>query len=320
LSDNDLKYNCIKDLSQLVRRFEIAQTPTIRASGDVLDPSSTRLDSCQLFQDVTVQGAIVDIQSIVVKCWRGDMNTSKPYQMTKRAKRGKKKMLFFSESTYPIKMLPEIYNNHLTTYLKKSEYLILLIMVELVQAYRKTRLEELANHFPSPILFESRRKKLKRFFEISCLTIEGVWIPIIKQWLKQSFSPGDVLHIAIDRTQWGLINILMVSLVIDKRGIPLYFELLEHTGNSNFDIQKRILSRVLPLLNEYKTVVLGDREFCSVELGKWLNGQKNVYYALRLKKSTYIEVEKEIWERLSNLGLSPGMSFKLKIFFHFPIY
>jgi hypothetical protein len=205
-------------------------------------------------------------------------------------------------------MLPEIYNNHLTTYLKKSEYLILLIVVQIIQAHRRVRLEELANYFPSPIFFESRRKKLRRFLEIPCLTIEGVWIPIIKQWLKQSFNPGDVLHIAIDRTQWGLINILMVSLVIDNRGIPLYFELLDHTGSSNFDTQKSILARVLPLLKEYKMVVLGDREFCSVELSRWLNGQKRVYYALRLKKSNYIEVEKEVWTRLNNLGLSPGMS------------
>ncbi|MGK7882478.1 MAG: IS4 family transposase [Crocosphaera sp.] len=205
-------------------------------------------------------------------------------------------------------MLPEIYNNHLTNYLKKSEYLILLIMVQLIQAHRKVRLEELASYFPSPIYFESKRKKLKRFLETSCLTIEGVWIPIIKQWLEQSFNPGNVLHIAIDRTPWGLINILMVSLVIDNRGIPLYFELLDHTGNSNFDTQKSILSRVLPWLKEYKTVVLGDREFCSVELAKWLHGQKRVYYALRLKKSNYIEVEKELWTRLKDLGLSPGMS------------
>ena len=205
-------------------------------------------------------------------------------------------------------MLPEIYNNHLTTYLKKSEYLILLIMVQLVQTHRKVRLEELANYFPIPIYFESKRKKLKRFLESSYLTIEGVWIPIITQWLEQSFNPEDVLHIAIDRTQWGLINILMVSLVIDNRGIPLYFELLDHKGNSNFDTQKSILSRVLPFLKEYKIVVLGDREFCSVELAKWLHEQKKVYYALRLKKSNYIEVEKEMWTQLKNLGLFPGMS------------
>ncbi|CCQ58220.1 Transposase [Crocosphaera watsonii WH 0402] len=184
----------------------------------------------------------------------------------------------------------------------------MLIMVQLVQIYRKVRLEELADYFPSPILFESRRKKLKRFLEMPCLTIEGIWIPIIKSWLKGSFNPGTVLHIAIDRTQWKLINILMVSVVIDNRGIPLYFELLDHKGNSDFDTQKSILSRVLPLLREYKTVVLGDREFCSVELAKWLNGQKNISYSLRLKKSTYIEVEKELWLTLKTLGLLPGMS------------
>ena len=117
-------------------------------------------------------------------------------------------------------------------------------MVQLVQVHRKIRLEELANYFPSPILFESRRKKLKRFLEMPCLTIEGVWIPIVKQWLDQSFNPGYVLHIAIDRTQWGLINILMVSLVIDNRGIPLYFELLDHIGNSSFDTQQSILGSI----------------------------------------------------------------------------
>jgi hypothetical protein len=91
-------------------------------------------------------------------------------------------------------------------------------------------------------------------------------------------------------------------LTIDKTGIPLYFELLDHTGNSNAETQKSILSQVLPLLSEDKTVVLGDRKFCSLELAKWLNGQKNVFYALALKKITYIEVEEKIWKTLKKLG------------------
>ena len=61
-------------------------------------------------------------------------------------------------------------------------------------------------------------------------------------------------------------------------------------------------------LEKYQTVVLGDREFCSVELARWLNEQKNSYFCLRLKKSTYIEVEKETWIALKNLGLESGMS------------
>jgi hypothetical protein len=64
----------------------------------------------------------------------------------------------------------------------------------------------------------------------------------------------------------------------------------------------------LSRLKKYKTVVLGDREFCSVELARWLNEQKNSYFCLRLKKSTYIKVEKETWVSLKNLGLQPGVS------------
>lgn len=117
-------------------------------------------------------------------------------------------------------MLPERYNNHLTTYLKKSEYLMLLIVLQLVQMYRRVRLEELANYLPIPILFESRRKKLKRFLEIPCLTIEGIWMPIVRGWLKETWSLISVLYIVIDRTQWACINVVMISLIVDKRSIP----------------------------------------------------------------------------------------------------
>ncbi len=133
-------------------------------------------------------------------------------------------------------------------------------------------------------------------------------MPIVIGWLKETWSLISILYIVIDRTQWACINVVMISLIVDNRSIPLYFELLDHTGSSNVETQKALLSRVLPLLKEYKTVVLGDREFCSVELAKGLNGQKKTYFCLTLRKSTYIAVEEEMWISLKNLGLEPGMS------------
>ena len=205
-------------------------------------------------------------------------------------------------------MLTRIYSEHLTTYLSKTEYLMLSIMLNLLQIFRKVKLEELAKAFPLPILFESRRKKLKRFLESDFLTIEAIWIPIISKWMETEFKPKEVIYIAIDRTQWAMINILMVSLVVNNRAIPLYFELIDHRGNSDLQCQKSILSRVLSFLQKYTVVVLGDREFCSVELARWLNLQESVYFCLRLKKSTYIQIEEETWTSLRNLGLLPGMS------------
>ncbi len=76
-----------------------------------------------------------------------------------------------------------------------------------------------------------------------------------------------VVNIAIDRTSWGCINLLMISLIWDRRAYPIYWELLHKLGSSNFEEQTAAISKVLPLLKEYKTVGLGDREFCERETG-----------------------------------------------------
>ena len=61
-------------------------------------------------------------------------------------------------------------------------------------------------------------------------------------------------------------------------------------------------------MKDYRKVVLGDREFYSVDLAKWLSGHNHTYFSLRLKKNTCIEIEAGIWQQLQDLGLSPGMS------------
>ena len=71
------------------------------------------------------------------------------------------------------------------------------------------------------------------------------------------------------------------------------------------------LGKVLIKLTKYKVVVLGDREFCSVDLASWLR-EKDVYFCLRLKKNHFIEQESQIWLSLQQLGLEPGISFYLR--------
>jgi hypothetical protein len=64
------------------------------------------------------------------------------------------------------------------------------------------------------------------------------------------------------------------------------------------------------LLSKYKFVLIGDREFGSVKLAKWL-GEKNVRFVLRIQKGGYIE-SGENFKLLSDLGLMPGTSFYFK--------
>ena len=58
-------------------------------------------------------------------------------------------------------------------------------------------------------------------------------------------------------------------------------------------------------------MILGDREFGSVKLARWLC-EKNVTFVLRVKQGRYIQEEGEEFKRLSECGLVPGTSFYLK--------
>ncbi len=170
-----------------------------------------------------------------------------------------------------------------------------------------SKLEKIANALPIPILFESRRKKIQRFLSLPILNIQSIWFPIIENWLTQNLPENQRIYLVIDRTKWQRKNLIMISLIYDKRAIPIYWEFLPRLGNSNFEEQSKIFSRLLGLFKKYQTVVLGDREFCSVKLANWLRGQE-VQFCLRLKKNEFILGEDEIWHSLDSLGLKPGVS------------
>jgi len=208
-------------------------------------------------------------------------------------------------------MIPEFYQNHLKSQLTLAEYIFLKILLNLLQSIKKVNLEKLASALPLPIKFESRRKRIQRFLSLSNLTIEKVWFPIIEELLMRYFTSEKIIYLAIDRTNWCRINLFMVSIIWDKRAFPIYFTLLPKLGSSNINEQKDIIQKVMPLFKNYKICVLGDREFCSVKLAKYLQ-DLGVYFCLRLKKNEFVEYQKDIWVELQDLGLAPGVSFFLK--------
>jgi hypothetical protein len=205
----------------------------------------------------------------------------------------------------------KFYQTHLKSQLSASDYIFLQILINVLQALKKVSIEALANALPIPITFESRRKKLQRFLSLPNFTIKDIWTVIVKEWLSQTFEREEVLRVAIDRTSWGLINILMVAVVWEKRSIPIYFEFLEKLGSSNLAEQTAILSKAIEIFKDYKICVLGDREFCSVKLANWLS-EKKISFCLRLKKTNFVEKETGIWVELNELGLLEGISIFLE--------
>lgn len=211
------------------------------------------------------------------------------------------------QPTPNLKKMPQFYQIHLKAQLSLAQFLLLSLLVQLLQSLRTVKLESLAAKLPLPILAESRRRKLQRFLDLPQLKLETLWFSIWQQWLAESTPQRQRIYLALDRTQWKAINLLTVSWIKDGRAIPLYWVLLPHLGSSNFKQQKSLLLKVLIELKAYDVVVLGDREFCSAKLARWLK-QQGVYCALRLRCNEYIQTTDGVWVQLNNLGLAPGLS------------
>ena len=197
------------------------------------------------------------------------------------------------------------YQTLLASKLSSREYWLLQLLLKVLQCIKDVRLEQLAQKLPLPILMDSRHRKLQRFLSLEHWTVENIWWPIIQDWLRQKFPAKTTLYCALDRTQWCNYNLIVISLIYRHRAIPIHFQLLDKLGNSNFDEQTAFLEPVLKLLSDKRVVLLGDREFCGVDLAKWLS-ERGAYIALRLKKSEYIELPEQVKIQLSQLGIQDG--------------
>lgn len=92
----------------------------------------------------------------------------------------KKDRSLFVNKTYLMKMLPLFYQTHLQSQLNRAEYLLLIMLVNLLQSLKQVKIETLATALPLPITFESRRKKIQRFLSLPQLTLEKIWFPILQ--------------------------------------------------------------------------------------------------------------------------------------------
>ena len=204
--------------------------------------------------------------------------------------------------------MPELYHVHLSGKLTRSNYLLTILLIQVVQSIKEVTLESLATKLAMPIKFESRRKKVQRFLSDEEWDLDNIWLSLVISWIEGNINQNNTIYLAIDRTKWQSNNILMVSMIWRKRAIPIYWKILEKQGNSTLENQQFVLKSVFAALPAYNLLVLGDREFCSVTLANWLREQK-VDFCLRLKKNVCIQTQEQLWTDLKMLGLEPGNSF-----------
>lgn len=162
-------------------------------------------------------------------------------------------------------MLPQFYQTCFQSLLTPAQYQMLQLLVMVLQFHKSVTIERLATVFPQPIQFESRRRSIQRFLSLPQLSIRLLWFPILKHLVKiHCCKQGKRLTIANNRTQWQEKNVFMVSLIINRRAIPIYWQLLPKQGCSNLREQQALIRPLLQLFKGYKLLLLGDREFHSI--------------------------------------------------------
>jgi hypothetical protein len=180
------------------------------------------------------------------------------------------------------------------------------MLVWLLQTQKEVRIERLAATLQLPILQSSRRRHIQRFLQIKALSILVLWFPIVKEVIAHQLKAGSQLIIALDRTQWKDYNVLMVSAIVQKRAFPIFWTLLDKHGASNLVEQQQVLRPVIRLLKRYKLVIVGDREFHSIELAQWLHRQHHSF-VLRQKCSTTFREKRQPFKSLDTIPIQPGI-------------
>src|SRR4028119_22602 len=180
------------------------------------------------------------------------------------------------------------------------------MLLWLLQTQKEVRIERLAATLQSPILQSSRRRHIQRFLKIKALSILVLWFPIVKEVIARQITAGSQLVIALDRTQWKEYNVLMVSDLVQKRAFPIFRTLLDKHGASNSVEQQQVLRPVIRLLKRYKLVIVGSREFHSIELAQWLHCQ-HLSFVLRQKRSTTFREKRQPFQSLDSIPVQPGI-------------
>ena len=105
---------------------------------------------------------------------------------------------------------------------------------------------------------------------------------------------------------WKEYNVLMVSAIIQKRAFPLFWTLLDKKGASNLAEQQQVLRPVIRLLKKYKLIIIGEREWNSIELAQWLHRQQ-LSFVLRQKSSTTFREKRQPFQALDSIPVQPGI-------------
>jgi hypothetical protein len=184
------------------------------------------------------------------------------------------------------------------------------LMIGIYQSHSVT-LSRIAGKIPGSAKLVSTTRRLSRFLDNSAVHVREWYQPIAQQWLQAQWYCLGEIRLIVDGTKIGSGHqLLMISLAYRKRSIPIAWTWVKHVrGHSSAFKQLALLNYVRALLPQDAVVFLvGDCEFGSVEVLRWLD-QQHWWYVLRQKTYTSIFLNQSSqWKRFGSFIHQAGQS------------
>ena len=185
--------------------------------------------------------------------------------------------------------------------LNKSKLEILTWMVIGLLSKQTVNLVKLSSAIVSKAKDKSNYKRLQRLISGKQINFDE----IARFNYNQILSQKDSLYLVLDRTNWKVgrtdINILMLSAVHEGVAIPLYYELLDHQGNSDSAIRIKLMKRYISEFGKSSIAcVSGDREFIGKDWLGWLD-REGIKFTIRVKSNQKVLNSKDEKVAVSSL-------------------
>jgi hypothetical protein len=149
-------------------------------------------------------------------------------------------------------------------------------------------LNRLAPHIESAAQTASVHRRLERFFN----EVELNETEVARLVVSALALAGKPWHLAMDRTNWQFgksdLNILVLSVALDDVCVPLFWRVLDKTGNSNAAERIDLMQTYLDAFPDQPVASFtGDREFIGNAWIAWLQA-KQIPHFLRLREDMKI--------------------------------
>jgi hypothetical protein len=164
------------------------------------------------------------------------------------------------------------------------------LLVATMLEVRSANCMDLAASLPRPCKLVSKRYQwIERFLANPLVEVDEVMAPYGREVLERLSADGRTIVLMVDQSKaTDLHQMVMVSVRVGNRALPLAWRVKETQGAIGFAEQRRALEAVLAMLPEgARAVLMGDRFYGSPDLIAWCREQR-WDWRLRLKQELLV--------------------------------